>query len=242
MRYLTFSMVAALSSNGGLAVGEKRQTEDRPAKSAVLGLLAAARGIPTGADQRHAELDRSLWYAVRVEDIGRRPRRLLIDFHTASTAPTRRGVVYHTRRDEVLAGGRTILSQREYLEDTSYSVALWQRAGAEALLDELREALLRPVWTLYAGRKSCPFSLPLNPILVEAIDVRGAFVKRDEATAEEREFRRSLGLEAAPRYVAVDSASSETGARIETRRDTIVSRVRWQHSPREEAVSPWALP
>lgn len=239
MRFLTFSLVAPLASNGGLAVGEQRPTEDRPAKSAVLGLVAAACGIPAGADADHRDLDASLWYGVRIEDIGRRPRQLLSDYHTASTAPARRGVVYRTRRDEILANGRTILSRREYLQDVSYTVALWERPGVDAMLGNLRDALLKPVWTLYAGRKACAFSLPLHPLIVEANDVRAAFVARDEATEEVREFRRSLGLEAVPRYMAVDAASGETGPRVEVRRDAILSRGRWQHGPREEAVSSW---
>ncbi len=44
-RYLTFALVAPLASFGGIAVGERRSGWDRPARSAVLGLIGACLGL-----------------------------------------------------------------------------------------------------------------------------------------------------------------------------------------------------
>jgi CRISPR system Cascade subunit CasD len=45
-RYLLFQLYAPLVSWGAPAVGEVRHTDTIPTRSALLGLLAAALGIP----------------------------------------------------------------------------------------------------------------------------------------------------------------------------------------------------
>jgi CRISPR system Cascade subunit CasD len=58
--------------------------------------------------------------------------------------------------------GRTkpgaMLTRREYLADASFLVALH---GDPELVRALHQAVSRPVWPMYLGRKSCPPSLPL---------------------------------------------------------------------------------
>src|ERR1700693_5437136 len=83
--FLTFTIVAPLAALGGVAVGERRATQDRPAKSAILGLIAGALGIEREDRDAHAELAQDYFYAVRVEDIGRSPRRLMTDYHTVQS-------------------------------------------------------------------------------------------------------------------------------------------------------------
>jgi CRISPR system Cascade subunit CasD len=240
--YLTLSMVAPLASNGAAgARNTRRPTDSRPSKSAVLGLVAGALGIDRSDEEEHFLLDRALLYAVRVEQVGRRPAEVLVDFHTTSSAPTRSNLTYFTRRDEVLAAGNPILSYREYVQDASYSIALWQRPGVEPArpLVSLAEALQEPRYVQYAGRKCCPLSLPLNPVIVETSSAREAFEARDRETKAEREFRAAHGLEAKPLFLAVDADAGETGTRREVRRDAIASRTRWQFWTREETICPW---
>lgn len=52
-----------------------------------------------------------------------------------------------------------LLSQREYLADASFLVAL---QGDPEIISMLSEALRKPIWTLYLGRKSCPPSRPVG--------------------------------------------------------------------------------
>jgi CRISPR system Cascade subunit CasD len=239
-QYLTFSYVASLASFGSAGSISHRPTDDRPARSAVLGLLAGALGIDRQDDEAHLALQAGLFVGVRVEDMGWRARELLTDYHSTTTAKS--GPVYHTRWQELEAESTTvILSHREFLQNVSYSVALWQRPGTPLphTLEACAAALREPVYVPYAGRKCCPFSLPLNPIVVEADTVRQAFERWDEATKAEREFRKKHWLEADPSYVAVDAGADEVGLEQVQRRDRIVSRVRWQFWPREEVIQPW---
>lgn len=233
--FLTFTYCAALASHGTAGAVLQRPSDDRPAKSAILGLVAGALGLDREDQAAHAQLDSGLFYACRVE--GR--SRPLTDFHMAATAPTRKGVAYLTRRDEVLGAERKIVSYREYLQDVSCSIALWFRGDCRWSLEDLAQALRTPVWTPYAGRKSCPLSLPMNPLIVAADDVRGAFLARDAETAGEQEFRKEHQMTFEPVLLAIDADAGEVGTRREMRRDTVMSRTRWQFSLREEAVCPW---
>ena len=49
-RYLLFTLAAPIASFGTVAVGERRPTWERPAKSQVVGLVAGCLGI-----ERHEE-------------------------------------------------------------------------------------------------------------------------------------------------------------------------------------------
>lgn len=103
--------------------------------------------------------------AVRVDTTG----ELLRDYHTSQVPPARRGVSYHTRRDELACEKvNTILSQRDYRMDASYSIAIWVKNDSVPwTLSALASALQQPQFTLYLGRKSCPPSLPLQPRVIE---------------------------------------------------------------------------
>lgn len=70
----------------------------------------------------------SLRFGVRTDQEGRRMR----DFHTAAGAP---------------------LSDRFYIVDGTFLAAV---EGDQSLLEALDEALLRPQFALYLGRRSCP--------------------------------------------------------------------------------------
>ncbi len=116
----------------------RRSTDARPTKSGVLGLVAAAQGR-----RRTDPLEDlvRLRFGVRVDQ----PGELLRDFQTART----------------LDGTRSMpLSYRFYLSDAVFLAGL---EGDQALLEALRDALLRPTFPLYLGRRSCP---PAGPMLV----------------------------------------------------------------------------
>jgi CRISPR system Cascade subunit CasD len=109
----------------------RRNTDRTPSKSGVIGLLAAAQGL-----RRTDPLEDllTLRIGVRVEQPGRLER----DFQTARS------------RD----GSESMpLSYRFYLSDAAFLVAVH---GDLALLEGLREALRRPVFPLFLGRRSCP--------------------------------------------------------------------------------------
>ncbi len=244
--FLTFSLAAPLASFGGVAVGERRSGGDRPAKSAILGLVAAALGIERSDHEVHAALAREFFYAVRTENMKvRSPGRLMTDYHTVQTPPRARNQLFATRREEVADKKNlgTILSYREYRSDCAFSIALWLRAGASRFsLEEIEAALRLPVYVPYMGRKACPLMLPMRPRIVEAGTIREAFVKRDEGVSErERKFLEKQGLLTKPAALAADADAemAAEGSRRERRRDAILDRCRWQFGLRDETVSPW---
>jgi CRISPR system Cascade subunit CasD len=107
-------------------------------------------------------------------------------------------------------------------------------------LVQFADALRRPHFTLYFGRKACPLSAPLDPRTVEADDPRRAIRAYVTArTPEQTEFLRDLHLHGLPAVLALDldGANDHTGRmRVERRRDALESRRRWQFGLRSEAL------
>lgn len=131
MTSLLLRLGAPLQSWGTSSRFVRRNTDRAPSKSGVLGLLAAAQGRRR-TDPLEDLLD--LRIGVRVEQPGTIER----DFQTART------------HDGTIS---MPLSYRFYLADAVFLVAIH---GEPTLLEGFREALLRPVFPLFLGRRSCP--------------------------------------------------------------------------------------
>ncbi|MBM3518219.1 MAG: type I-E CRISPR-associated protein Cas5/CasD [Alphaproteobacteria bacterium] len=174
--FLLFQLYGPLASWGEIAVGERRSSWNRPSKSAVLGLVAAALGIERGDDDAHRALFGRFGFAVRVDRQGT-PLR---DYHTAQSPPREGKRDWSTRCDE-LSGAReslsTILSQRYYYADALATAALWAAPGAPHPLEGLRQRLERPEFGLYLGRRSCPLALPLAAEIIEATGLIDALTR-----------------------------------------------------------------
>lgn len=146
-----------------------------PSKSGVIGLLCAALGKPRQetADQgdRLPLLSTlaTLRMGVRVD----RPGRVDCDYQTAGGSH-RQGDRYGVAKAN-RAAPETVTSQRYYLADASFLVGL--EGGDRPLLCHLHEAVARPVWPLYLGRKSYVPSRPVFvPDGVEDATLRDALV------------------------------------------------------------------
>ncbi|MGE3287227.1 MAG: type I-E CRISPR-associated protein Cas5/CasD [Pseudonocardia sp.] len=134
MTALLLRLAAPFQSWGTASRFTRRATDRAPSKSAVIGLLAAAEGRRRTDSIEHL-LD--LRFAVRTEQPGRLER----DFQTAS-------------RD----GAVVSVSTRHYLADAVFLAAV---EGDRDLLAGLEDALRRPHFPLYLGRRSCP---PVGPL------------------------------------------------------------------------------
>jgi CRISPR system Cascade subunit CasD len=231
-------------------VGEVRGSAIVPTRSALLGLFAAALGVDRADDESHSELGRTLRFAVVVEASG----VPLTDYHTAQLAPPRRGRTDRTRADE-LSGPRhtlrTILSRREYRCDALYRVAAWQEVSAGEpsrwSLQDVEQALDRPSFVPYLGRKACPLGLPLGALRVSAESLPEALGVADPP--EVSSFLRSLLLShrlgaGSPRlYWEGDPEMGEVEPEARTvRRDDPRSRTRWTFRTREELAAAWTAP
>ncbi|MCU7816056.1 MAG: type I-E CRISPR-associated protein Cas5/CasD [Candidatus Thiodiazotropha sp. (ex Rostrolucina anterorostrata)] len=228
--YLLFRLYGLLASWGETAVGEVRPSASWPGRSSIIGLLAAAMGVRRDEEDRHRSLTDEYGVAVCVESNG----ELLRDYHTTQVPPERRGVRYHSRRDELGADTlHTILSQRDYRNDALYTVAVWSKAASNKVgLEQLSHMLIKPHFALYLGRKSCPLALPLKPHLVQADSLRKAF---DQAEFPDRDFLSGLPL-ANERIFVWEAGRSEgmSALQVNRRRDESISRKRWQFAEREE--------
>ena len=231
--HLVFVLHGPIAAFGGVAVGERRGGEARPARSALFGLLGAALGIERSEAATHAAMENGYGVAVRVDA----PGVTFSDYHTAQVPPARRGERHATRRAELDARPlETILSRRDYRTDSLFTVAVWAREMAPVTLADLAAALQRPHFCLSIGRKSCPLGLPPGPVVVAAMDALAAMEARP-VPAPERFVRQQLRAQATVLATDLDGMSADVPTRwIETRRDGIASRDRWQFSLRPERL------
>jgi CRISPR system Cascade subunit CasD len=168
--YLLYQLFGPLASWGDIAVGEVRPSFDRPSKSAVLGLVAAALGYTRDQTAEHQALASNLRFAVRLEHAG----TYLHDYHTVQSPEGKQPA--RTRRDEVVFQETgTVLTYRDYYADMLALVCLWKSGDDGPSLECIAHHLRQPKFTLYLGRKSCPPALPLAPQVVEAGSIQEAF-------------------------------------------------------------------
>ncbi|NOT72853.1 MAG: type I-E CRISPR-associated protein Cas5/CasD [Hyphomicrobium sp.] len=241
-QFLVFRLWGPMTSWGDIAVGERRGTWSRPSRSAILGLVASALGIERSNGSAHDRLEAGLGFAVRIDHPGR-PMR---DYHTAQSPGARKGLRWHTRRDELDPSNdlNTILSERSYMTEMDASIVLWQRPDTVAIdVAGIAERLSKPVFGPFLGRKSCPLGLPLRPYLLDAPSPLAALLAHDARPVEERMILTGLNR---PRRETRELWMDEDDARTfgleslvrerTTRRDRIRDRPRWLFSDRNEVL------
>lgn len=250
---LAFTLYAPLAALGDLAVGERRGGFDRPGRSAILGLVAAALGYDRADETDHAALDAGYGLVQRV----RRTGRLMTDYHTVQAPPAERKSAWATRRaalDRPSHRLNTLLSSRDYREDLWVEVGLVRldtEAGARAPAPAaIAEALRRPAYTLYLGRKSCPLGRPPAPSCLDAVTSLAALLDRADEPARPMAADEAYPFEPLRLWEDWDKAVVYADAalegllapdyevrRIERRRDRVTSRVRRQFGLRDEIVA-----
>lgn len=243
--FVVFTLAGPMASFGTVAGNERRGTESRPGHSMLVGLLAAALGIRRTEAAQLGELSDACRFAVQVD----RPGALITDYHTVQSAKRNQKIAgVATRREMLIEGDRTtIVTRREYLMDVQFTVAV-AFAHATIAPGALIEALRRPGFALYLGRKSCPPSLPLNPKLItDANSSEDAIDSYDRTTLSRaacfwgscsrsgREHNRLTGPE-----IALDArlGTSAPTVRRERRRVRPVDRGTWRFDPLDELVVP----
>lgn len=247
MEYLLFRLYGPMASWGEIAVGEMRHTEVKPSKSALIGLLAAALGITREQDDQQQALANGYRFATKMLSSG----QIMRDYHTAQAPDSVGRFRYRTRRDELVIGRSrlgTVLSTREYRTDSQAVVALCANPESPWSLAQLADALKRPRFHLYLGRKSCPLSAPLNPQIIQAEGFRAALDSYDPGellprALEWKSEQRWLPNDDVSHYywegAITDFALVGDAFQLETvqqlrRHDQPLSRNRWQFQPRVE--------
>jgi CRISPR system Cascade subunit CasD len=160
-RYLLLWLEAPLQSWGYDSKFGRRDTLPFPTKSGVLGLLCAALGA--SGEQRDlladmADMRQTVVSYARVKEARKMSREpLLRDFHMVGSAynatdPWETLLIPKTAEGKAAVGGGQKMTYRYYLQDVHFAVALevpqcWEAAFIEALQ--------RPVYDLFLGRKCC---------------------------------------------------------------------------------------
>lgn len=213
---------------GDVAVGAQRTTWAQPSRSALLGLLAGALGIRRDDPAGHAALAAGIGLAVRV-DGAPLPMR---DFHTAQAPKARRGARWATRRDELAERDlSTVVSDRWHWADGAALVAAWGRDGFA--LEPLADALLRPAFAPWLGRKACPPARPFHPRVIDAPDVAAAMRAYDADDPGGAPTHPGGWI-----WADADAAGADAAAERRRRRDAPLSRRSWTFAEREEVRLP----
>ncbi len=246
MEYLVFRLYGPMASWGEIAVGEARHSAAYPSKSAITGLLASALGLTREQEYEQSQLANGYRQAVKVLNGG----ALLKDYHTAQAPDSVGKFTYRTRRDEIVTGKErlgTVLSSREYRTDAHAIIAIAADASAPYGLTALAEALTKPKFHLYLGRKACPLAAPLNAKVVSADNYRKALDDYDvlpllSASTYGLSDERWLPSAKNVRYYwegELDDFSDADDFTVQhvqahSRYDKPTSRTRWQFEPRTE--------
>jgi CRISPR system Cascade subunit CasD len=221
--HLVFTLTASLAAMGDLAGHERRGSLLWPGRSAILGLLGAALGL-----RREDDFSRLDALSVAVAVLA--PGATLRDYHTVQTVPSA-AVRRPNSRPQALqdAGLRvnTTITHRDYRCGVACGVVV---SGDD--LPPLAEALRRPHFTLYFGRKSCPLSSPPDPQLWQA--------PSPEAALAALTLPPWLDRPAQAQWVT--DAESPQDAHIEERHDRPLDRGLWHFAPRRVAVRSIDLP
>lgn len=136
MTALLIRLAGPMQAWGASSRYSRRDTQQEPTKSGVLGLLAAALGLRRTDELEHLA---SLKFGVRVDQ----PGSLLRDFQVARSLDEKKTFP---------------LSYRYYLSDAVFVAGV---EGESSLIEALSSALKNPTFPLYLGRRSCPPSFPL---------------------------------------------------------------------------------
>lgn len=249
MNTLIFQLRATLSSWGDVAVGEYRPSSEYPSQSAIYGLLGAALGIERDDDEAQATLRDSYRLAVGVLNLG----RLLRDYHTAQV-PSRSDLKkrpHSTRRDELSLPKtdlNTILSSRDYRQDAAALVAVQDVANTPYSLETLTDALKKPKFVLYLGRKSCPLDEPLHPRVINSDTIKTAFAdylqQLDRLWAEKFPNQSKQNTGAVRKIAWGDNFDNDDLSVIGVKRDLsiirkdqVITRQGWQFADRSEHIA-----
>ncbi len=228
--YLLFRLYGAMASWGDIAVGEYRPSFSHPGKSSIIGLLSLALGIKRSEEEKIASLAGSCRYAVMVDA----PGSPLTDYHTIQIPPKRKGAVHYSRKDELSSESLgTILSSREYRCDALYTVVIWISGKEPFSLEMIKEGLLKPRFTPYLGRKSCPLAISMEPKVLRGDTVISAIKKA--GYGDYNGLLKSLmkGDRKTLHSEEPDTAGIKLPFEI-VRRDSVLSRARWQFADRAE--------
>ncbi|MFE9068479.1 type I-E CRISPR-associated protein Cas5/CasD [Streptomyces violaceusniger] len=166
---LLLRLAGALSAYGTDTAFTRRDTQPHPTRSALIGMFAAAAGRP-----RHQALDpldlpgrpryTDLAFTIRVDQ----PGTPYSDFHTTGSGRPRHEQLRTSKGDRRPEGKTTHVTDRHYLTDACFTVAVH---GDATLIAHLADTLEHPQFAPYLGRRACVPDEPLvlTPLLADPL-------------------------------------------------------------------------
>lgn len=148
-------LAGPMQSWGEHSVYGTRDTLSFPTRSGLIGMFAAARGLPRGAGLADYE---PLRLTVRVD----RPGVRMSDFHTVGGGAPPGRTVPTAEGKRKAADVATIVTHRGYLAGAVFTVAV---EAPHDLADRIAADLRNPHWAPYLGRRS---HVPDPPLLLRA--------------------------------------------------------------------------
>ena len=197
MSTLLLRLAAPLQSWGSESRFTERKTRHEPTKSGVIGLLAAA----IGRRRTDGIEDLSkLVYGVRIDQ----PGSFECDFQTAHRMD------WNATKERWEAGDRKEhnmpLSHRYYLSDAVFIVGL---EAESAILYEYADALLRPAFPPYLGRRSCP---PTGKVVLQVREDAGLMQSLKETPWQASQwYRRRQHSEQVELEIVRDALPTDSG-------------------------------
>ena len=167
MRHLILKFDGVMQAWGGHTYEDFRPSELFPTRSGIIGLLAACLGIERNDSDRLQSLANSVKLTVRAEPRSEQANiTRIIDYHTVKNART----VKELQMGSVSKNSSTIVSHRQYLCDSIFTVAIGEVEHAKFNLADIAVAVKKPIYTPFLGRRSCPLSRPLFESWIDAAD------------------------------------------------------------------------
>ncbi len=180
--YLIIKLQGPMQAWGKETFEGLRPAELFPGRSALLGLLGACLGIERTDRESQQALASSVAFAVRVDQQGVK----MTDYHTVKNARVDyRGLRSHN----------TIQTWREYWQDAIFTVAIWSLEQAEVTLSDIEQALKRPIYTPFLGRRSCPLT---RPLLAKKVSAENAVAALNQDGVVARIYSEEYSKEAIP--------------------------------------------
>jgi len=141
--------------------------------------LGASLGIDREDIQGRADLNASFELTVRADR--RKVQTEQFGQIKEKTLTMQRMTDYHTVLDARKVNGsprpEAIVSRREYLCDAEFSLALGFRNNVVFSLEKVKDAIQKPHYTPFLGRRSCPIQRPLFEKTVSAENAQQALAQ-----------------------------------------------------------------
>jgi len=172
--YLILKLQGSMQAWGSHTYEDYRPSHIFPTRSAILGILAACLGIDRDDTIKREALNNSLTQlTVRTDPRYMKNRKAPLKMHKITDFHT----VQNARKVDGAARKDAIVSRREYLCDTEFSLAMVFDKEQGYSLDDIKQAIQKPYYTPFLGRKSCPLQRPLYEAVITADNAQAALLE-----------------------------------------------------------------